>query len=314
MFDKNLANMNVIDEDSMDSISYIFPDNVTPFVNQVAGHEFTKAKPTIGMMKHSDGYVLKPVPHPVYGPREINFYKTLETTCDPLLKDLKQYIPQYLGTTSIELDNKDVRCICMEDITKDFKLPCVMDVKIGVQTWEPNATEEKIKVERVKYAACKKRWGFSIPGFQYYNVRDGSFIRRGKDFGKRMSAQEAIQALYSFINAEAGIKYGLVASILEQLRKIHSWFRHQRHFLFFSSSILFAYDAENVKILINEGESWGNGEAVHNEQDSKINVCMIDFAHVLPNLEHKVDVNYLTSLEKLIHVFENLSDLYALNS
>lgn len=123
-----------------------------------------------------------------------------------------------------------------------------------------------------------------------------------------------VSALYSFINAEAGIKYGLVASILEQLRKIHSWFRHQRHFLFFSSSILFAYDAENVKILINEGESWGNGEAVHNEQDSKINVCMIDFAHVLPNLEHKVDVNYLTSLEKLIHVFENLSDLYALNS
>lgn len=58
------------------------------------------------MMKHADGYVLKPVPHPVYGPREINFYKTLETTCDPLLKDLKQYIPQYLGTKTIELDNK----------------------------------------------------------------------------------------------------------------------------------------------------------------------------------------------------------------
>ncbi len=58
------------------------------------------------MMKHSEGYVLKPVPHPIYGPREINFYKTLETTCDPLLKDLKQYIPQFLGTTTIELDNK----------------------------------------------------------------------------------------------------------------------------------------------------------------------------------------------------------------
>lgn len=43
------AEMNVMDEDSMDSINYIFPDNVTPFVNQVAGHEFTKAKPTIGM-------------------------------------------------------------------------------------------------------------------------------------------------------------------------------------------------------------------------------------------------------------------------
>ncbi len=37
----------------------------------------------------------------------------------------------------------------MEDITKDFKLPCVMDVKIGVQTWEPDAPQEKIIVERV---------------------------------------------------------------------------------------------------------------------------------------------------------------------
>ncbi len=51
MLDKEIvaAKMNVVDEDSMDSISYIFPDNVTPFVNQVAGHEFTKAKPTIGI-------------------------------------------------------------------------------------------------------------------------------------------------------------------------------------------------------------------------------------------------------------------------
>lgn len=115
------------------------------------------------------------------------------------------------------------------------------------------------------------------------------------------------------MNAEHGIKYGLVASILEQLRKIHAWFRHQRHFLFFSSSILFAYDAENVKLFVDEGESWGDGESMH-EPDPKISVCMIDFAHVLPNLENNVDTNYLTSLEKLIYVFENLTELYPLNS
>ncbi len=123
-----------------------------------------------------------------------------------------------------------------------------------------------------------------------------------------------VLALFSFVNAEAGIKYGLVASILQQLRKIHSWFRRQRHYLFFSSSILFAYDAENIKIFINECESWGDGENVPSEHDPKISVCMIDFAHVLPNLDHKIDSNYLTSLEKLINVFENLSHLYAINS
>ena len=88
------------------------------------------------MMKHSEGYVLKPVPHPVYGPREINFYKTLETTCDPLLKDLKQYIPQYLGTTTIELDNKGNLVIINFIILTNFKVTTRRVQMLGVYAWK----------------------------------------------------------------------------------------------------------------------------------------------------------------------------------
>lgn len=118
------------------------------------------------------------------------------------------------------------------------------------------------------------------------------------------------------MNGEIGIKYGLVASILEQLRKIHSWFLRQEQFLFFSSSILFAYDAKNLSLFLEKGESWKNDDETMTTDDHepKISVCMIDFAHVLPNVEDRLDENYLTSLEKLINVFENLADLYALNS
>lgn len=57
-------------------------------------------------MKHKDGYVLKPVPHPVYGVREINFYKMLQTTSEPILKQLNSFVPHYLGTTGVTLNSK----------------------------------------------------------------------------------------------------------------------------------------------------------------------------------------------------------------
>lgn len=53
-------------------------------------------------MKDSEGKLIKPY----VNLKEINFYNMLETTEDPLLKELKQYVPLYLGTTNIELNNE----------------------------------------------------------------------------------------------------------------------------------------------------------------------------------------------------------------
>lgn len=39
--------------------------------------------------------------------------------------------------------------IVLDDITSGMKKPCVMDVKIGLQTWEPGCSEKKKKDENV---------------------------------------------------------------------------------------------------------------------------------------------------------------------
>lgn len=39
--------------------------------------------------------------------------------------------------------------IVLDDITRSMKKPCVMDVKIGLQTWEPGCSEKKKKDENV---------------------------------------------------------------------------------------------------------------------------------------------------------------------
>lgn len=39
--------------------------------------------------------------------------------------------------------------IVLNDITSGMKKPCVMDVKIGLQTWEPGCSEKKKRDENV---------------------------------------------------------------------------------------------------------------------------------------------------------------------
>lgn len=43
----------------------------------------------------------------------------------------------------------DMKFVVLSDITSGMKKPCVMDVKIGLQTWEPGCSEKKRKDENV---------------------------------------------------------------------------------------------------------------------------------------------------------------------
>lgn len=58
------------------------------------------------MLKHKDGYVLKPVNRPEQGKREISFYESFQTTSDPVLLRFKDFIPVFKGTTNLILNGK----------------------------------------------------------------------------------------------------------------------------------------------------------------------------------------------------------------
>ncbi|XP_075233012.1 inositol phosphate kinase 2 isoform X2 [Lycorma delicatula] len=164
-----------------------YPINTKPLENQVAGHAFKDGKCTLGMLKHNDGYVLKPVNRPIQGEKEIKFYEELKKTVEPILLELKQFIPEYYGTTVLDLKGEKVTFLLLKDITNDFEEPCIMDIKVGKQTWEPGAPVEKQQSEQRKYAECKETLHFCIPGFQIYNIKTGLFQKYGKDFGKKLN-------------------------------------------------------------------------------------------------------------------------------
>lgn len=107
------------------------------------------------MLSHKDGYVLKPILKPgEAGQREVIFYEEVASSGDSAAKELRKFIPKYFGTTDIKVGGQDLKWIVLGNATHGFAEPCIMDIKIGRQTWDPLATEEK----RLSEAVSKKKF------------------------------------------------------------------------------------------------------------------------------------------------------------
>lgn len=84
--------------------------------------------------------------------------------------DEKTNIPSYLAPVSslsnltgcfdlqLQIKDREVDFLVLEDLTKDFKEPCIMDIKIGRRTWDPNASYDKIIAEDVSLREVSERW------------------------------------------------------------------------------------------------------------------------------------------------------------
>ncbi|XP_053687514.1 inositol polyphosphate multikinase [Sabethes cyaneus] len=228
------------------------PEGVQPLENQVAGHAFQQGTDNIGLLKNaSDGSVLKPAGKLLCGTREIKFYEEVQAaTKETDLVTLKGIIPQYMGHLNFPVDGKPVQFLKLSDLTYGMLEPCIMDVKIGSQTWDPLANEEKRKSEESKYQACKKHLGLCIPGFQVYSIANGRVMRYGKEYGKKLTAVTVKDAFRKFLNAESGLCRQLLIQFLSDLWTIQKWARMQTTFRLYASSVLLVYDARRLKPML----------------------------------------------------------------
>jgi hypothetical protein len=88
----------------------------------------------------------------------------------------------------------------------------------------------------------------------------------------------------------------VVHLFIKRVKDIRRWFEQQREFAFYSSSILFVYDAA---VLMK-----GADETV--DCSMFADACMIDFAHVFPS--HERDNNYISGLDGVLRYFHSILD------
>merc|ERR1712192_221223 len=241
-------------------------------LHQVGGHgAHDKAQ---AMQVSGEGLVLKPIQDGARGLREADFYKNISSSSDPSIALFYQFVPQFFGISrKVQDDGSKAEFLMMENLTQGFKLPCIMDVKIGARTWGPDSSPEKQASQDASYSGTKKPFGFSVPGLAVYRgteIKDGEKpeqVLHGKDFGRSLSVQ-TIHALLPL-------------------------FQVQTVFNLYGSSLLFVYDASACS-------------SPDDVLERSVSVKMIDFAHVWP-AEGKVDNNYLNGVNSLISLFQKIT-------
>lgn len=211
-----------------------------PLSHQVAGHKYGVDK--VGILQHPDGTVLKQLQPPPRGPREMHFYSMVyaEDCCDPCLLELRNYLPKYYGTCSSP-ENSDDLYLKLEDVTRLFNKPCIMDVKLGQRSYDPFASQAKREQQIRKYPLMEEI-GFLLLGMRIYNVTSDSFDSYDQHYGRRLQKDTVKEGLAKFFHNGVALRKDAVLASIGKIHRILCWFEAQQQLCFYASSLLFVYE------------------------------------------------------------------------
>ncbi|XP_062927664.1 inositol polyphosphate multikinase [Mobula hypostoma] len=217
-----------------------FPNGCTPLSHQVAGHKYGKSE--LGMLQHPDGTVLKQLQPPPRGPREMNFYNMVfGSSChDPAFLELRKFLPQFLGTWAPTTAPNELY-LKLEDVTRCFSKPCIMDVKIGKKSYDPDASAEKIQQQISKYPLMEEI-GFLVLGMRVYQFSSDSYVAYDQHYGRGLTKETLKDGLSKFFHNGSYLRKDAVASSIQEIKKILHWFERQSELCFYASSLLFVYE------------------------------------------------------------------------
>lgn len=278
----------------------------TPAPHQVAGHLFECGK--MGSLVCDSGYFYKPLQSAQRGMRERAFYELLngeraffdlfsdekdgEKEEGTLLRDLCRFVPKFYGV--IELGEHFY--MKMEDVTRQFVQPCIMDIKIGYQTWYSSATDSHIRKCKLKDSATTtSELGFKICGMQTFNMESGDNWRATKEWCKQLnvrSVKSSLRRFFSHSSTNLNAKSICLgpAGLVRRMEELQKWFERQQHFHFYSASLLIIYEG-----------------CATTPEELKVDMRLIDFAHAL-RVNGERDENFISGLSSLKHVLRDIAN------
>lgn len=134
---------------------------------------------------------------------------TLRKEAD-LLAKLGNFTPPYYGVwgqedfdPSLPYGIADGAHLLLQNLTINYAQPCVMDLKLGTQTYEPNAPPAKRERERSK-CSSQVDVGFRIVGMRVYDPHHPDADETGfrfwdKQYGRSLASEEQVkEALRTF--------------------------------------------------------------------------------------------------------------------
>mmetsp|Transcript_13860 Transcript_13860/g.37193 ORF Transcript_13860/g.37193 Transcript_13860/m.37193 type:complete len:403 (+) Transcript_13860:101-1309(+) len=267
-----------------------------PLDHIVAGHTVQGKDAMLG----ANGLLYKPVQKGDKGQREVDFYEQVGSVCPTL----RPFLAAYFGTHSIG----EKRYLVLEDFAVRYREPCVMDLKIGVVTYEPTATREKVLSELRKCPA-QASVGFRPCGMRVFGTRTCKYRMRGKDWGRAITPITATQLLAEFVcddDKDRSTKRmrRVLPRLLERLGELEAVLSELKGVRFFASSIILVYegldDERGPDASAPRGGEGAHGQDASNQPPpASVDLRLVDFAHWV-RVPSKSDDNYLSGLRNVI--------------
>lgn len=247
------------------------------------------------------GTLIKKVPD-----REANFYELAEEGMWP-----RELLPKYYGRVA---DDR----IKIENLTHNFDRPCVIDLKMGIQTVEDDESSlfKKLKMNALDTFTRSKAQGCRLEGLSMYRTLENTRIKGNKLRSHSISAHVRVtlkDVLTFFLTDESGVRTDVALRFQQMVENIQKQFLQNRKYRFIGSSILLIYDNDNrapymrwARALrkiheLNPKARLSEDQISGLTRRTRVDVRMIDFAHTGPMPDGmKRDDGYITGLETIL--------------
>ena len=239
-------------------------------------------------------------------PREAAFYEAAQKGAWPT-----SLLPNYYGREPPD-------SIKIENLTYGFKRPCVIDLKMGVETVEHDEAGllKRLKMSALDVVTRSKSSGCRLEGLSMHRTLQNCRINGSKIQSHSISAQFGVtlqDVLTFFLTDESGVRTDVALRFQHLVENILTQFRKNHTYRFIGSSILLIYDNDNRAPYMHWARALRRLHLLrpnlHLSEDqisgltrrTRVEVRMIDFAHTGPLPDGMArDEGYITGLRTII--------------
>lgn len=264
--------------------------------SQAAGHD--------GSFSNEGATLVKKAPE-----REAIFYEMVQKGCWPVT-----FLPAYYGRVH-------PASIKIEDLTYGYQRPCVIDLKMGVHTFEQHEPSrfKKFKMSALDRVTGSRSDGCRLEGLSMYRSMEHVTGNKAQSHSVSMSAAVSLRdVLTFFLTDESGVRTDVAQRFQHMIQNILNHFEQNNCFRFIGSSLLLIYDNDNrapyrlwARALrnlhrINSNVRLSEDHIVGLTRRTRCDVRMIDFAHWSHSEDGSRDEGYITGLHTILSALRSI--------